>query len=88
MEPEFHFTYFLFDWVKPWPGNGIIIQFCLLGALCLLIMLGVLYRVSARARAVDPASDRAPPPALTDSGHENVMPDPTLCGWGRGRGAA
>jgi len=46
IEPRFHFTYYPFDFVKPWPGAGMIWHF---GGLCLLalaIALGFLYRLA------------------------------------------
>jgi hypothetical protein len=46
IEPSFHFGYPFFEWVKPWPGNGLIIHFYALGALALMIMLGAFYRVA------------------------------------------
>ncbi len=46
VEPSFHFTYYGFDWVRPWPGNGMYIHIYLLGALAICIMVGLLYRVS------------------------------------------
>src|SRR5205814_3608804 len=33
IEPGFHFTYFGFDWVKPWPGDGMYYHFFALGLL-------------------------------------------------------
>jgi hypothetical protein len=46
MEPQFYFTYFGFDWVHPWSGNGMYLHFYALGALAICIMLGLWYRVS------------------------------------------
>lgn len=45
--PEFNFTYFGFSWIQPWPGNGMYYHFALLGGLCILMMIGLWYRVSA-----------------------------------------
>src|ERR1700731_220952 len=45
--PSFHFKYYGFSWVKPWPGNGMYIHCAALGVLGLLIAAGFLYRVSA-----------------------------------------
>jgi vitamin K-dependent gamma-carboxylase len=45
IEPRFHFTYFGFDWVEPWPGNGMYWHFAALGALAICIMLGLGYRI-------------------------------------------
>ncbi len=45
--PTFHFTYFGFDWVRPWPGIGMYLHWVALGALAIAIMLGLWYRVTA-----------------------------------------
>ena len=45
--PEFHFTYFGFDWVVPWTGDGMYWHFLALGCLALLTTLGLFYRVAA-----------------------------------------
>jgi vitamin K-dependent gamma-carboxylase len=47
IEPTFYFSYFGFDWVKPWPGDGMYIHFFALGVLSTFIMIGFLYRLSA-----------------------------------------
>src|SRR5688572_22319484 len=47
IQPEFFFSYFGFDWVKPWPGDGMHLHFVVLGLLGLFIALGLFYRVSA-----------------------------------------
>jgi len=47
IEPEFHFTYFGFGWVKPWPGRGMYVHFAVLGLAALGIMAGAWYRLSA-----------------------------------------
>ena len=47
MAPKFHFTYFGFGWVKPWPGNGMYWHFALMGVAGLGVMLGAWYRISA-----------------------------------------
>ena len=46
IDPPFHFTYYGFGWVKPWPGAGMYFHFAGLGLLSLMIMLGVCYRIS------------------------------------------
>ncbi len=46
IQTSFHFTYFGFGWIHPWPGNGMIIHFVVLGVLATFIMLGLFYRVS------------------------------------------
>jgi hypothetical protein len=45
--PEFHFTYFGFGWVRPWPGVGMYVHFAGLGLAALGITLGLFYRLSA-----------------------------------------
>ena len=47
IDPGFHFTWLLFEWVKPWPGIGMYLHFYALIALALCISAGLLYRVSA-----------------------------------------
>ena len=44
---KFHFTYEFFQWVKPWPDDGMFLHFYLLGILSILITLGLFYRVSS-----------------------------------------
>ncbi|MDA2923355.1 HTTM domain-containing protein, partial [Acidobacteria bacterium AH-259-L09] len=46
MAPTFRFTYWGFDWIKPWPGDGLYLHFYALGLLSLLIILGLFYRFS------------------------------------------
>jgi vitamin K-dependent gamma-carboxylase len=45
--PKFHFTYYLFDFVRPWPGAGMQWHFVALTLLALAIAAGLLYRVAA-----------------------------------------
>ncbi|MCI0746752.1 MAG: HTTM domain-containing protein [Verrucomicrobia subdivision 3 bacterium] len=47
VKPKFHFTYYGFDWVKPWPGIGMYVHFAVLGAAALGVLLGFWYRLSA-----------------------------------------
>ena len=47
IDPSFYFGYFGFDWVKPWPGNGMYVHFAVLGVAAACIMLGLLYRFAA-----------------------------------------
>lgn len=42
----FHFTYYGFDWVRPWPGNGMVLQFAGMFLAALMIALGASYRVA------------------------------------------
>ncbi len=45
--PRFHFTYHGFEWVRPWPGDGIHWHFIALGLLAGCIVLGFCYRAAA-----------------------------------------
>jgi vitamin K-dependent gamma-carboxylase len=47
IEPELFFSYYGFDWVKPWPGGWMCVHFAALGVLGALIALGLLYRAAA-----------------------------------------
>lgn len=44
--PEYHFTYWGFDWVKPWPGIGMHVHYALMGVLGLCVAAGLFYRAS------------------------------------------
>lgn len=46
VEPTFHFTYFLFDWVRPWPSGWMYLHFWVLGVLAVCIVVGAMYRVT------------------------------------------
>ncbi len=46
---EFYFTYWPFDFVQPWPGDGMFIHFGLMAFFAACIVLGLFYRVSATA---------------------------------------
>ena len=46
IEPEFYFKYYGFEWVQPWPGDGMYYHFIALGILAIFIGIGFLYRVS------------------------------------------
>jgi hypothetical protein len=52
IRPEFHFTYYGFHWVRPWPGIGMYVHFAALGVLALGIALGWHYRICAALFAV------------------------------------
>jgi hypothetical protein len=45
IEPQYHFTFYGFGWVQPWPGDGMYWHFVALGALAVCIMLGLGYRI-------------------------------------------
>jgi vitamin K-dependent gamma-carboxylase len=47
IQPSFHFKYFLFEWVQPWPGGWMYLHFWILGVLAICILTGALYRISA-----------------------------------------
>ena len=44
--PKWHFTYLYFDWVHPWPGNGMYIHFAALFGFAVLVAIGLYYRVA------------------------------------------
>jgi len=46
IEPTFHFTYYGFDWVQPWPGDGMYLHFVVLTILSVCIILGFKYRIT------------------------------------------
>jgi len=46
IEPTFHFTYYGFDWLRPWPGDGMYFHFIAMGILSVCIMIGFKYRIS------------------------------------------
>lgn len=48
-EPTFFFTYWPFDFVRPWPGIGMDVHFFALGLAGLLVAAGLYYRVAATA---------------------------------------
>jgi vitamin K-dependent gamma-carboxylase len=47
LEPRFHFTYYGFGWVHPWPGNGMYVHFAAMGILAFFVLIGFAYRLSA-----------------------------------------
>ncbi|MGE3165931.1 MAG: HTTM domain-containing protein [Planctomycetota bacterium] len=47
VEPDFHFTYYGFGWVTPWPGDGMYWHFVGLGLLAIAVALGFCYRLAA-----------------------------------------
>ena len=47
IEPEFYFKYYGFEWIHPWPGDGMYYHFIALGILAIFIGIGFLYRLSA-----------------------------------------
>lgn len=47
IEPEFHFTYYGFDWVQPLPGDWMLLHFVVLMVLCVMIAIGCFYRLAS-----------------------------------------
>lgn len=47
IEPAFHFYYPGFQWVTPWPGNGLYLHVCVMAVCAVCIALGAFYRVAA-----------------------------------------
>lgn len=46
IKPAFHFKYYGFEWVEPWPGQGMVWHFAALGFLALMILFGAVYRLA------------------------------------------
>ena len=46
MDPDFHFTFFGFGWVKPLPGDLMLVVFFAMAACSVLIALGLFYRAA------------------------------------------
>jgi vitamin K-dependent gamma-carboxylase len=44
VNPQLHFSYWRFDWVRPWPGAGPYLHFLLLAASAACIAVGLAYR--------------------------------------------
>ena len=47
IRPTFHFTYYGFDWVRPWPGDGMYVHFAVMGVAAAFVSLGLFYRAAA-----------------------------------------
>ena len=47
IEPKFNFTYYCFDFLKPLPGNGMILHFLALLVLSISVAFGFAYRLSS-----------------------------------------
>ncbi|MFQ5733994.1 MAG: HTTM domain-containing protein [Planctomycetaceae bacterium] len=47
IEPPFHFTYYGFLWVRPWPGDLMTVHFTALAVLAVMIAAGLFYRWAA-----------------------------------------
>lgn len=52
VEPVMNFTYPGFEWVKPLPATGVVLEFLLLAAAAALVMVGLFYRTAAFVLAV------------------------------------
>ncbi len=52
IEPRFHFTYYGFGWVHPWPATGMYAHFVVLGVAALCVALGLWYRAAAAVLVV------------------------------------
>ena len=46
IEPTFLFSYYGFDWIRPWPGDGMYFHFVVLAILCVCITIGFKYRIT------------------------------------------
>lgn len=46
IEPSFHFKYFGFEWIAPWPGEWMYAHYALVAVLALFITFGLFYRLS------------------------------------------
>ena len=47
IDKPFHFTYYGFGWVKPWPGDGMYYHFLVMAILSVCIIVGYRYRLAA-----------------------------------------
>ncbi len=47
IRPDFLFKYYGFEWVQPWPGDGMYWHFVLLAVLALMITVGLFYRLAS-----------------------------------------
>ena len=47
MDWDFYFPFYGFEWVKPWPGDGMLIHFYCIALLSILIAIGMFYRIAA-----------------------------------------
>jgi vitamin K-dependent gamma-carboxylase len=46
LDPAFHFKYYGFEWVRPWPDDGMYYHFAVMGVCALLITIGATYRLA------------------------------------------
>ncbi len=47
INPPMHFSYYGFDWVRPWPGAGMYFHFIVMAAAAICFAAGLVYRLSA-----------------------------------------
>jgi len=47
IKPGFHFSYYGFSWLNPWPGHGMYFHMIIIGASGLFISIGLFYRFFA-----------------------------------------
>ncbi|MCH2202748.1 MAG: HTTM domain-containing protein [Fuerstiella sp.] len=47
IDPVFHFTWYGFEWIRPWPGAGMYIHFVVMLALSICVTFGFYYRIAA-----------------------------------------
>ena len=47
IDPEWYFKYYGFEWVQPWPGDGMYWHFAVLGIAATMVTLGLLYRIAS-----------------------------------------
>jgi hypothetical protein len=52
INPSYWFTYHGFDWVHPWPGDGMYIHFAVITICAVALLIGLFYRLSALAFAL------------------------------------
>lgn len=45
--PRFHFTFWGFEWARPWPGWGMYVHFFILAVLAGMVLVGLRYRLAA-----------------------------------------
>lgn len=46
IEPKFHFSYFIFSWLEPLPGQGMVWLYVFMTLVSLMIMVGFWYRLA------------------------------------------
>ena len=52
VKPRFQFTYYFFDWIRPWPGDWMHVHFQAMLVLSICVMLGLCYRISSVLLAI------------------------------------